>query len=64
MRIGYSRISDQQQAGTAPLAQATHELKKAGAELVLVEVGSGPTNVPGRNSGSFGSSFSTARPLR
>lgn len=41
MRIGYSRISDQQQASTDPLAQARHELEKAGAELVLVEVGSG-----------------------
>ena len=41
MRVGYSRISDIQQAATDPLAQAEHELRKAGAELVLVEVGSG-----------------------
>lgn len=41
MKVGYSRISDQQQALSDPLGQAEHELRKAGAELVLVEVGSG-----------------------
>ncbi len=41
MRVGYSRISDIQQASTDPLAQAEHELRKAGADLILVEVGSG-----------------------
>ena len=41
MRIGYSRISDERQLGTDPLQQARHDLEKAGAELVLVEVGSG-----------------------
>lgn len=41
MRVGYSRISDQQQASTDPLAQAEHALRQAGAELILVEIGSG-----------------------
>ena len=44
MRIGYSRISDERQAGTDPLAQAEHELRKAGCYLVLVEVGSGTSD--------------------
>ena len=41
MKVGYSRISAQQQATSDPLGTATRELKKAGAEMVLVEVGSG-----------------------
>jgi DNA invertase Pin-like site-specific DNA recombinase len=41
VRIGYSRISDERQLGTDPLKQARHDLEKAGADLVLVEVGSG-----------------------
>jgi DNA invertase Pin-like site-specific DNA recombinase len=41
MRVGYSRISDERQAGTDPLQQARHELEKAGCDLILVEVGSG-----------------------
>ena len=41
MRVGYSRISDERQAGTDPLSQAEHELAKAGCDLILVEVGSG-----------------------
>ena len=42
MRVGYSRISDaQQQVTTDPLAVAKHELEKAGADLVLLDVGSG-----------------------
>jgi DNA invertase Pin-like site-specific DNA recombinase len=44
MRIGYSRISDERQAGTDPLAQAEHELRKAGCDLILVEVGSGTSD--------------------
>ena len=41
MRVGYSRISDERQKKTDPLQQAERELTKAGADLVLVEVGSG-----------------------
>ena len=41
MRVGYSRISDERQAKTDPLQQAESALLKAGAELILVEVGSG-----------------------
>ncbi len=42
MQVGYSRISDaQQQALSDPLAVAKHELEKAGADLVLLDVGSG-----------------------
>ena len=41
MKVGYSRISDQQQSTSDPLGTATIELEKAGAEKVLVEVGSG-----------------------
>ncbi|QNJ06267.1 recombinase family protein [Synechococcus sp. MEDNS5] len=41
MRVGYSRVSDQQQMSTNPLEAATIELERAGAETVLVEVGSG-----------------------
>ena len=41
VRVGYSRISDERQAKTDPLKQAERDLLKAGAELVLVEVGSG-----------------------
>ena len=44
MRVGYSRISDERQAGTDPLQQARHELQKAGCDLILVEVGSGTTD--------------------
>lgn len=44
MRVGYSRISDERQAGTDPLSQARHELQKAGCDLVLVEVGSGTSD--------------------
>ena len=41
LKVGYSRISDQQQSTSDPLGTATIELEKAGAEKVLVEVGSG-----------------------
>lgn len=42
MRVGYSRISsEQQQAVSDPLGVAERELSKAGAEVVMVEVGSG-----------------------
>lgn len=44
MRVGYSRISDERQAGTDPLKQAEHELQKAGCDLILVEVGSGTSD--------------------
>jgi len=44
MRVGYSRISDQQQSTSDPLATAERELKRAGAEQVLVEVGSGTSD--------------------
>jgi DNA invertase Pin-like site-specific DNA recombinase len=44
VRVGYSRISDERQAGTDPLQQARHELEKAGCELILVEVGSGTSD--------------------
>ena len=44
MRIGYSRISDERQAGTDPLAQAEHELRKAGCDIVLLEIGSGASD--------------------
>ena len=64
VRVGYSRISDIQQAATDPLAQAEHELRKAGAELVLVEVGSGTDDLGGRSSASCGSWCSPARSLR
>ena len=41
MRVGYSRVSDAQQLDTDPLGAARHELEKAGAETVLLDVGSG-----------------------
>ncbi len=42
VKVGYSRISDaQQQATTDPLGSAEHELRKAGAEKVLLDIGSG-----------------------
>jgi len=41
VRVGYSRISSEQQSTTDPLITAERELRRAGAELVLVEVGSG-----------------------
>tara|TARA_B100000959_G_scaffold275289_1_gene328455 strand:+ start:83 stop:214 length:132 start_codon:yes stop_codon:yes gene_type:complete len=42
VKVGYSRISDaQQQVTTDPLASAEHELRRAGAEKVLLDVGSG-----------------------
>lgn len=41
MRVGYSRVSDAQQLATDPLEAARHELEKAGAEMVLLDVGSG-----------------------
>jgi len=41
MRVGYSRISDEKQASTDPLKTAEIELQRAGAETVLVEIGSG-----------------------
>ena len=41
MKVGYSRISDVQQAVTGPLESAEAELRKAGDDLVLLEIGSG-----------------------
>ena len=41
MRVVYSRVSDAQKLTSDPLETAKHELEKAGAELVLLDVGSG-----------------------
>ena len=41
MRVGYSRVSDAQQLDSDPLGTARHELEKAGAEQVFLDVGSG-----------------------
>ena len=41
MRVGYSRVSDAQQLTSDPLGAARHELEKAGADQILLDVGSG-----------------------